>query len=163
MTELVFAIPKMPPDNAPVNRRSFKEVMRELALVHPHLLKGDGSLNANAIARDCGGYPSQPTISRLLTNRNQVPSTATARAMGARYGVPTAYIRGEIAHPSGSDDLDLPYPVVLIVRRLMALPFEARQQVGALIATLEELQGREEQKQNVIVFDPIAGKKPKRR
>lgn len=127
-----------------MQRRSFKDVLTEMSLAYPAILKRDGSINGAKVAelmQRRGFNVQQPTISRLLNNPERIPDPNTVNGLVATFGSTGDFWRGEAPNrPVKLGNAEIPMVCIVLAERILALPYEARLQLDAYIELHEKTQ-----------------------
>lgn len=74
--------------------KTLSDILETLIREHPDLLKKDGSINQNAVARFTG--VNQPTIKRILDGESGQPRADNIEKLAKAFRCSQAVIRGEV-------------------------------------------------------------------
>lgn len=123
--------------------KTLSDILESLIREHPQLLKKDGSINQNAVARFTG--VNQPTIKRMLDGESGQPRADNIEKLARSFGCSQAVIRGEAPiSPSYSPKAPTPETTPSIDPEKLwemyqSLPEDAQKMVYQNMLTLKSL------------------------
>lgn len=79
-------------DNARMNKPTLQDVLTALCLSAPHLLKKDGSINHNELARLAS--LNQPTVTRILNGESKEPKRGNLAKLATVFAIKVDQLEG---------------------------------------------------------------------